>query len=408
MSQRPSRAAVDAAVHTLDRRLAATLDTILHHPRVQALESLWRGLHRLLEHARPHENIRVDLLLVGKHDLYTDFQRAGELAHAGLHHHVYTRAYASHGGQPYGLLCATYDFGPDPDDLDLLRSCAAVASLAHAPFIADAAPALLGLRTLATVPRLRDLAAAQAGRRFAAWHSFRATAEARHVALCLPRFLLRAPYNPEHEPHQPLPYHEPIDRPEDLLWGHACLLLAMRAIEAFAEQRWCLGLVGTRTGPTQVSLEVLLPPRSERALADAGLLPITLDRASGRAIVREAPTLHRGPDDELGTRLPYVLLVGRLAHYLQRVQRERIGQWDDRNALQRELEQWLRQYVADMDDPPPDVRARKPLRSAAITLTPVDGQPGWHRCHLRVVPHLTHLGRPLTLELLGRLDLGPR
>ena len=44
----------------------------------------------------------------------------------------------------------------------------------------------------------------------------------------------------------------------------------------------------------------------------------------------------------------------------------------------------------------------------AVSLTPVDGHPGWHRCHLRVVPHLTHLGRPLTLELIGRLDLGPR
>ena len=41
-----------------------------------------------------------------------------------------------------------------------------------------------------------------------------------------------------------------------------------------------------------------------------------------------------------------------------------------------------------------------------LTLSPLPNQPGWHRCHLKVVPHLTHLGRPLTLELVGRLDLG--
>ena len=109
-----------------------------------------------------------------------------------------------------------------------------------------------------------------------------------------------------------------------MLWGPASLLVAMRAAEAFAEQRWCLGLVGTRTGPallrlthpvpTSATLEVLLPPRSERALAEAGLLALTVDRASGRAIVREAPTLQRGTADDLGTQLPYVLLVGRLAH----------------------------------------------------------------------------------------------
>ena len=413
---RPGRARVDALIHDLDRRLADVLAAILHHPRVQRLESLWRGLHRLVTHTRPHENIRIDLLVVDKQTLHDDFQRADDVTHSGLHHHVYTVAYASHGGRPYGLLCATFDFGPGPDDLALLRSCAAVASLAHAPFVADAAPSLLGLRSLAEVPRLRDLAAAQAGPRFTAWHAFRATPEARHVALCLPRFLLRAPYDPDTTPTR-LPLREHIDLREDLLWGPASLLVAMRTAESFAEQRWCLGLVGTRSGPkllplthplaNTATLEVVLPPRSERALAEAGLLALTVDRASGRAIVREAPTLQRGTDD-LGARLPYVLLVGRLAHYLQRVQRERVGQWDDRNTLQRELDLWLRQYVADMDDPPPEVRARKPLRRASIALAPVDGQPGWHRCHLTVVPHLTHLGRPLTLELVGRLDLGPR
>jgi len=415
----PTRARIDAVIHEIDRRLAAVLGEILHHPAVQQLESLWRGLHRLVTHTRPHENIRIDLLCVAKQTLSDDFLRADELAHSGLNHIVYTRAYASHGGQPYGLLCATFDFGPDPDDLAILRNCAAVASLAHAPFVADAAPALLGLRSLAEIPRLRDLAAAQDGPRFAAWQTFRGEPDARHVTLCLPRFLLRAPYDPDTDTTQPLHFRELIDRREHLLWGHASLLVAMRAAEAFAEQRWCLGLVGTRSGPallrlthpvpTSATLEVALAPRSERALAEVGLLALTLDRASGRAIVREAPTLQRSSTrDDLGTQLPYVLLVGRLAHYLQRVQREHVGQWDDRNTLQRELDLWLRQYVADMDDPPPEVRARKPLRRASIALAPVDGHPGWHRCHLRVVPHLTHLGRPLTLELIGRLDLGPR
>lgn len=414
----PPRALVDLAIAELDRRLARTLRAILQHPDLQRLESLWRGLHRLLEHARPHDNIRVDLLSCSQAELHADFERADDPTLAGLHHHVYTRAYASFGGQPYGLLCAAYRFGPDPDDLALLRRCAAVAALAHAPFVADVAPALLGLQDLAELPRLRDLEAAQSGPRFTAWHAFRASPEARHVTLCLPRFLLRAPYSPEASPDQPLRLRELIDHPDQHLWGSAALLLAMRAADAFAEQRWCVGLVGTRGGPallrlvrpvaTHCTLELLLPPRCERALAGAGLLAFTVERATGRAIAREAPTVQRLVDgDSLADQLPYVLLVSRLAHYLQRVQRERVGQWDDRNALQRELDHWLRQYVADMDDPPPEVRARKPLRRASVTLDPNPDQTGWHRCHLSVVPHLTHLGRPLTLELIGRLERAP-
>lgn len=415
----PPRALLDLALAELDRRLARSLRAILQHPEVQRLEALWRGLDRLLEHARAHDNIRVDLLCCSQAELRADFDRAGDPTLAGLHQLVYTRAYASFGGQPYGLLCATYRFGPDPDDLALLRRCAAVAALAHAPFVADAAPALLGLRDLAELPALRDLEAAQSGPRFAAWHAFRGSPEARHVTLCLPRFLLRAPHSPESSPDQPLRFRERIDHAGQLLWGSAALLLAMRTADAFAEQRWCVGLVGTRGGPallrlvrpvvTHCTLELLLPPRCERALAGAGLLPFTIDRATGRAIAREAPTVQRLADsDSLAAQLPYVLLVSRLAHYLQRVQRERVGQWDDRSALQRELDLWLRQYVADMDDPPPEVRARKPLRRACVTLEPAPDQTGWHRCHLSVVPHLTHLGRPLTLELVGRLERAPR
>ena len=214
-TQPPPRALVDRAISELDRRLARTLRALLQHPDVQRLEALWRGLHRLLEHARPHDNIRVDLL-------------------------------CDRGG--------------------------AVAALAHAPFIADAAPALLGLHAHPEIPRLRDLDAAQTGPRFAAWHAFRASPEARHVALCLPRFLLRAPHSPTSSPNQPLRFHEHIDHPDQLLWGSAALLLAMRTADAFAEQRWCVGLVGTRAA--QAVLLHLTRTLRQRPLTDADLAPL--------------------------------------------------------------------------------------------------------------------------------------
>ena len=173
LSQTPSRPAVDAAIAAIDRRLALVLDSILHHPAVQRLESLWRALHRLVQPFHPHDNIQVDLLPLQKPELLHDLC-ARELHHSGLHPLVHDLAYASHGGRPYGLLCAAFDFGPDPADVTLLGHCAALAALAHVPFIADAAPALLGLRTHTELPRLRDLAAAQSGPRFAAWHRLRA------------------------------------------------------------------------------------------------------------------------------------------------------------------------------------------------------------------------------------------
>lgn len=403
----PDRLTIDRTISTIDRRISTLIDAVLHHPITKNLESLWCTIHRLVSGLRPHAGVRLELLPCSRDDLTADLARA-DLTHSGLYHHIYARACASYGGHPYGLVCLAHAFGPDPADLDILRPAAAIAALAHAPLLADAAPALLGLASHTTLPTLHDLPAAQHGPRFTAWHAFRASDDARYLALCLPRFLLRAPHDTDADPSRPLRYRETITTHGDLLWGPASALVALRTAESFAALRWCVGLVGTRSGPTLLrlgannsTLEVLLPPRCERALADLGLLPVTADRLSGRAIVRHAPTVHRARDP-LATQLPYVFLVSRLAHYLRKIQREHIGQWDDRAALQRLLDGWLRRLVADMDDPPPEVRASKPLRSASVVLTP--GDAGWYRCNLRVVPHLTHLGRPLTLELIGRLD----
>ena len=72
----------------------------------------------------------------------------------------------------------------------------------------------------------------------------------------------------------------------------------------------------------------------------------------------------------------------RLAHYLKVIQRENIGSWKERSDLDRELNQWIRQYVADQDNPPAAVRSRRPLRQAQITVESVEGEPrlvqGWN------------------------------
>ena len=86
------------------------------------------------------------------------------------------------------------------------------------------------------------------------------------------------------------------------------------------------------------------------------------------------------------------------------LQREQIGSWKERADLERELNHWLSQYVADMDDPAPVVRSRRPLRSAQVSVEDVDGQPGWYRCNIQVRPHFKYMGASFTLSLVGKLD----
>ena len=93
-----------------------------------------------------------------------------------------------------------------------------------------------------------------------------------------------------------------------------------------------------------------------------------------------------------------------MAHYLKVIQRENIGTWKERGDLEAELNNWIRQYVADMDSPLPGVRSRRPLRQAQVTVEEVEGEPGWYRVELKVRPHFKYMGAYFTLSLVGKLD----
>ena len=68
------------------------------------------------------------------------------------------------------------------------------------------------------------------------------------------------------------------------------------------------------------------------------------------------------------------------------------------------MDQWLGQYVVDMDEPGDDIRSSHPLRGASVRVEDVPGDAGWYRVAIAVRPHLKHLGASFTLSLVGRLD----
>lgn len=86
------------------------------------------------------------------------------------------------------------------------------------------------------------------------------------------------------------------------------------------------------------------------------------------------------------------------------LQREQLGSWKERSDLERELNTWIRQYVADQENPPADVHSRKPLRAAKVEVMDVEGEPGWYQVALSVRPHFKFMGANFELSLVGRLD----
>ncbi|NRD51783.1 type VI secretion system contractile sheath large subunit [Corallococcus exiguus] len=434
-AERVDKSLVDAMIAEVDTRLSAQVNEILHHPQLQSLESSWRSLKFMIERTDFRENIRVEVLNASKQDLLTDFEDAPEVAKSGLYRTVYSNEYGVFGGKPYGLVVGNFDFGPGPEDLSLLRKIASVAAMSHTPFVANTSPEFFGQTSFLGLPALKDLKSLFEGPQYARWHAFRESEDARYVGLCMPRFLLRLPYSEKTVPVKSFNFSEDvIGQHERYLWGYASTAFATRVTDSFAKFRWCPNIIGPQAGgavdslllhqyeamgeiQTKIPTEVLLTERREFELSEEGFIGLVFRKDTDNAAFFSANSVQKpkffgnSPEGKaaetnyrLGTQLPYMFIMSRLAHYVKVLQREQIGSWKERSDLERELNQWINQYVADMDDPAPSVRSKRPLRTARIKVEDVEGQPGWYRCNLQVRPHFKYMGASFTLSLVGKLD----
>lgn len=167
----------------------------------------------------------------------------------------------------------------------------------------------------------------------------------------------------------------------------------------------------------KIPTDVLISERREFELAEQGFIALTMRKNSDNAAFFSANSTQKpkffgiskeGKEAELNyrlsTQLPYIFVVNRLAHYIKVIQRENIGSWKERGDLEQELNQWIRQYVVDMDNLSQSVRSRRPLRQAQIVVSDVEGEPGWYRVDMKVRPHFKYMGAFFTLSLVGKLE----
>jgi len=164
---------------------------------------------------------------------------------------------------------------------------------------------------------------------------------------------------------------------------------------------------------TKIPTEVLVSERREYELAEEGFMRKGSDNAAFFSANSVQKPKFFGISKEgkaaetnykLGLQLPYMFVINRMAHYLKVIQRENIGTWKERSDLERELNLWITQYVANMENPAPEVRSRRPLREAQVTVENVEGEPGWYKVSLKVRPHFKYMGAFFTLSLVGKLD----
>lgn len=417
----------------LDRKIGEQLDEIIHAKEFIRLEAAWHSLSFLVESNLYNENCSVELLSVSKEALITDFEDVPEITHSRYYDIVYSAEFGQFGGRPYGVIIGDYEFGPGARDMKLAQQLATVSSMAHAPFIAGADSTIFDIDSMSDITRIRDFASIYEQAKFTKWNAFRQSEEARYFALTMPRFKLRDVHGLNHDTNNSVVYRESTaGGVEHGLWGNSAFAFATRLIDSFSKYRWCINITGIDDGKvgairmtpydgavvnSKIPTQVLISDRQVREITSQGFMPLSIHKGSDTAAFfasnsviagktfsndqkgREASLSHH-----LSSQLQYLFITCRIAHYLKMMQREHMGAWKNKSEVERELNEWIRQYVSDMDNPTSTIRAKRPLRRARIRVEDIESQQDWYVIEILLTPHLKYMGASFTLEENGKLD----
>jgi len=421
------RAALDRDIAAIDALLGEQLDAVLHHPRVQRFEGSWRGLAWLTGGLDPGRRVKVKVLNLPWPELCRDLDRAAEFDQSQLFNKVYESEFGTPGGEPYGLLMIDHELrhrpapGAPTDDVTALNQLAGVAAAAFAPTVLSASPALLQVEDFSDLGMATSLAEPFRGPEFARWRSLSGREDMRFIAVALPRVLARPIWEDDPARTDGFRYAEYAPTAGTRVWMSAGYAFAAVVARAFDNHAWPadvrgfetdyvggglvtdLAIESFRTDPDRVwvrpPVELILSHRTEMALVNAGLLPLSVlpfgeETVFPAARSLQAPASYIGPtaaaadaNARLSAQFNSMLCVSRFAHYIKIIGRDMTGSFKTAEEIESRIQSWLTSYVNSSLIAGPEMRARFPLVSGHISVRERPGRPGVFGGVIHLQPH---------------------
>ncbi|MDK9355111.1 type VI secretion system contractile sheath large subunit [Lelliottia wanjuensis] len=425
---------LDGHIAELDHQISRQLDVVMHHPDFQKVESLWRGLDFLVKRTDFRRNTKIELLDISKDDLRQDFEDCPEIIQSGLYRHTYIEEYDTPGGEPIASMISNYEFDATAQDITLLRNISKVAASAHMPFIGSVGPEFFLKDSMEEVAAIKDIGNYFERAEYIKWKAFRESDDSRYIGLTMPRVLARLPYGPDTLPVRSFNYVEEVkgDDHDKYLWTNASFAFAANMVKSFVKNGWCVQIRGPQAGgavpdlpihlydlgtgnQVKIPSEIMIPETREFEFSNLGFIPLSYYKNRDYACFFSANSTQRPaqfdtPDatanSRINTRLPYVFLLSRIAHYLKILQRENIGTTKDRRLLELELNNWVRSLVTEMTDPGDDLQASHPLRDARVAVEDIEDNPDFFRVRLYAIPHFQVEGMDVNLSLVSQMPKG--
>jgi len=419
---------VDGVIASIDDKISAQINEILHHPKFKDLESSWRGLHFAVKRTDFRQNIQMEILNCSKDKLKEDFEDAPETVQSGLYLQMYDREYDQPGAIPFSSMVANYEFDHSRQSTELLRNISKVAAATHCPFISSVGAKFFESESIDVLTNTPDIGSIFKKNEYMNWNSFRTDEDSRYVGLTLNKFLLRLPYSEENKV-KTFNLIEDVENVENYLWGNPAFAFLANINRSFAKHGWAVNIRGPKAGgkvedlpahvyksstgnQLRIPTEIMLSERKEFELAENGFIPLTVYKNQDFAVFFSAQstqkplkynTAEATANAKLCANLPYLYLVSRLSHYTKVMQREEIGGQKEANEIQNELNAWVQTLVIDSPNPMPEQKAKYPLREAAVKVTENEDSPGYYNVTMKVRPHFQVEGVNVDLSLVSRV-----
>ncbi|MCI0506849.1 MAG: type VI secretion system contractile sheath large subunit [Gammaproteobacteria bacterium] len=434
------RSALLREIARLDQLISVQINTIIHHPRFQALEASWRGLWYLVHQYNDSDHVKIKILSITWREVTRDISKAIEFDQSQLFRKIYNDEFGMPGGEPIGAIIGDYQVTHRPsnkhpyDDIETLAGFSQIAAAAFAPFITGASHELFGLDNFDRLAMPQDFDKIFSQQEYIRWRAFRDQPDSRFVGLTLPRILMREPYCTQLSPLGGILYKEDTSSIDHYLWGNSAYAFAGILAREFAAIGWFGHIKGVPRGQLggglvnnlpavyfetdargiarKIKTDVLITDKIERQLANQGFIPLCQcydtelaafysNQSVQKPQVRKATLA--STNARLSTMLQHILCSARIAHYLKVIIRDKVGSFMTARACEDYLQLWINRYTTGRDDLDWNEQARYPLREAVVEVKNYPGKPGTYLCVMKLKPHYQLDDMISELELVTEL-----
>lgn len=429
---------IDKMIAKIDEKLSAQVNEIIHNAEYQKLEGAWRGLAYTVNNSETDASLKVQVMNVSKNELDRELRMypGAKWDQSPLFKKIYEAEFGQLGGQPFGCLVGDFQFDHSSSDVRLLRDLGKIAASAHAPFITAPAPSLLGMDSWNELGNPRDLSTVFDTPDYAGWQSLRDSENSRYIAMAMPRVMARAPYGQNGEPVDEFNFEEETDghQGEKYSWMNACHAMAVNINRAHKEYGWTVQIRGVQSGGEVANLpvhnfdtgdgstdmkcptEFAISDRREGELSKSGIMSLIHRKNTDRAAFLGAQSLYKPKkyqneeataSDNLSSRIPYIFAISRFSHYLKCMVRDMVGSNREKEQLQRELQEWINQYVhGNPANASEREKAMKPLAEARVEVVADEENPGYYMGRFFLRPHYQLEGMDIGMSLVSKLPSG--